>query len=117
LNKISGRNDTPLLDIPAILLTIVIRSEAHEYVLGKILQRAKDATKDLIDTADLLSVTRKESKKKNGRLVFVTDMRAVRDATAHARFIIENDFTGDFTVRFSNTGRGYSFHKIFSKSK
>jgi hypothetical protein len=113
----SDRNDAPLLDLPAILLTIIIRSEAHEYVLGKILQRARNATKDLIDTADLLSVTCKEAKMKNGQPVFVTDMRALRDATAHARFIIENDSTGDFMIHFNNTGYGYSFHKTYSRKE
>ncbi len=113
----SGRNDVSLLDIPAVLLTIIIRSEAHEYVLGKILQRTKDATNDLIDTADLLSATRKEPRKKNGRVIFVTDMRAIRDATAHAKFMIENNSAGDFSVRFSNTGHGYTFHKIHSRTQ
>jgi hypothetical protein len=110
-----GNNDFLLLDIPAILLTIIIRSEAHEYVLGKILQRAKDVTKDQIDIVDLLSVTHKELKEKSGRRLFGTDMRAIRDATAHAKFIIENDSSGDFTISFNNTERGYSFHKKYSR--
>lgn len=80
----SGSNNMPLLDIPAILLTIIIRSEAHEYALGKILQRAMNATNESVDVADLLSVTRREPKVKNGKTFFVTDMRAIRDATAHA---------------------------------
>jgi hypothetical protein len=110
-----GNKDFLLLDIPAILLTIIIRSEAHEYVLGQILQRAKNVTKDQIDIVDLLSVTHKEPKEKSGRQVFVTDMRAIRDATAHAKFIIENDPSGDFSISFSNTERGYSFHKKYSR--
>ena len=111
----SGSKD--LLDIPAILLNIIIRSEAHEYVLDKILERAKDATNDPIDIDDLLSVAHKESRMKNGRLEYVTDMRAIRDATAHARFIIENDSMGDFKVRFSNLAKGYSFNETYSRKE
>jgi hypothetical protein len=113
----SGDNNTPLLDVPAILLTIIIRSEAHEYVLGKILQRAGDVTKDLIDIAELLSVTSKEPRKRKGQVVFGTDMRAIRNSTAHARFIIEKDSSGDFAISFNNTGGGYSFHKTYSRKE
>jgi hypothetical protein len=113
----SGNNNMSILDIPAVLLTIIIRSEAHEYTLGKVLQRTKDATKGQVDIVDLLSVTHKQTKLKNGHSFFVTDMRAIRDATAHARFIIKSDATGDFAVHFSNTKRGYSFDKTFPRKE
>jgi hypothetical protein len=112
-----GNNNKRILDIPAVLLTIIVRSEAHEYILGKILQRTATAAKDLVDIEDLLSVTHKQPKIKSGQPSFVTDMRAIRDATAHAKFIIENDTGGDFAVRFSNTEYGYSFHKIFRRNE
>jgi hypothetical protein len=111
----SGNNNMLLLDIPAVLLTIIIRSEAHEHTLTKILQRTGDGTKGQVDIAELLSVTYKQPKMKKGHLSFVPDMRAIRDATAHAKFTIENDTTGDFTVHFRNTEYGYSFHKTFSR--
>jgi hypothetical protein len=63
----------------------------------------------------MLSITHKESRLRNGRPEYVTDMRAIRDATAHARFKIENDSMGDFNVRFSNTGKGYSFKNTYSR--
>jgi hypothetical protein len=53
-------NNLLVLDFPAILLTIIIRSEAHEYTLQKILQRAASITKNSLDIPDLLSVTDKQ---------------------------------------------------------
>jgi hypothetical protein len=58
----NNSNSLLILDIPTILLTIMIRSEAHEYTLGKMLERIEVITKDEIDIPDLLSVVNKESK-------------------------------------------------------
>jgi hypothetical protein len=105
-------NTLLILDIPTILLTVMIRSEAHEYILGKILERTKEITKDQIDIPDLLSVSSKQPK---GEHIFKPDTRAIRDAAAHAKFKIEKDSTGDFIICFNNIDEGYSFQKTFSR--
>jgi hypothetical protein len=105
------KNDLFILDIPTILLTIMIRSEAHEYVLGKILGRVKEITKNQIDIPELLSVIGRVPKGNE----YKPDTRAIRDATAHAKFKIESDFTGDFIISFNNTDEKYSFHQTFSR--
>jgi hypothetical protein len=104
-------NNLLVLDFPAILLTIIIRSEAHEYTLQKILQRAASITKNRLDIPDLLSVTDKQAKREE----FKPDTRAIRDATAHAKFRIENNSTDDFIISFNNTDEGYSYQKTFSR--
>jgi hypothetical protein len=90
----------------------MIRSEAHEYILGKILERTKEIIQDQIDIPDLLSVSSKEPKKEHK---FKPDTRAIRDATAHAKFKIENDSTGDFIIHFNNIDEEYSFQRTFSR--
>ncbi|MGA9841653.1 MAG: hypothetical protein WBQ25_05010 [Nitrososphaeraceae archaeon] len=105
-------NNMLILDIPTILLTIMIRSEAHEYILEKILQRTEELTKNKIDIPDLLSVAHKEPK---GEHKYKPDTRAMRDAIAHAKFKIENDSMGDFIIYFNNTDEGYSFEKTLSR--
>lgn len=111
----SNNNSLLILDIPTILLTIIIRSEAHEYALNKILERIKEVTKNQIDIPDLLSVEAKVSKVNNGQLGYKPDTRAIRDATAHAKFKIESDPAGDFLIAFNNTDKKYSFQKSFSR--
>jgi hypothetical protein len=97
----SSNNNLLILDIPTILLTIIIRSEAHEYALSKILDRIKEVTKNQIDIPDLLSVEAKVSKISKGQLEYKPDTRAIRDATAHAKFKIESDSAGDFPALIS----------------
>jgi hypothetical protein len=109
----SKSNHLLILDIPTILLTIVIRSEAHEYTIGRILQKTEMIIKNQIDIPDLLSVIRKEPKEDQ----FKPDTRAIRDATAHAKFIIKNDPSGDFIIDFNNTELGYSFQNTFSRKQ
>jgi hypothetical protein len=106
-------NSLLILDIPTILLTIMIRSEAHEYTLGNILKRTKEITKDLIDIPELLSVVRKVPKGQD----FKSDTRAIRDATAHAKFKIDSDSMGDFIIHFNNTDEHYSFQATFSRKE
>jgi hypothetical protein len=86
-------NNLLILDIPTILLTIMIRSEAHEYTLGKILQRTEEITKNQIDIPDLLSVVSKVPK---GQHKFKPDTRAIRDATALANYKCKLQFLLSF---------------------
>lgn len=113
IERNNSNNNLLLLDIPTILLTIIMRSEAHEYTLGKILGRIQKVTKDQVDIADLLSV---ESRVHKGNGV-KPDTRAIRDATAHARFIIRRDYVGDFAIHFNNTDDGYSFQRVYSRKE
>lgn len=78
----SINNNLLLLDISTVLLTIIIRSEAHEYTLGNILRRLQAITRENTDVAELLSVECKVPKAES----FKPDTRAIRDATAHVRF-------------------------------
>ncbi|HKI08672.1 MAG TPA: hypothetical protein VKA09_09780 [Nitrososphaeraceae archaeon] len=96
-----------------VLLIIIIRSEAHEYTLGSILERIKSVTGDQIDIADLLSVENKVPKAGS----FKPDTRAIRDATSHARFVIKNDPAGDFVIHFNNAEDGYAFQRIYSRKE
>jgi hypothetical protein len=114
IERNNSNNNLLLLDIPTILLTIIMRSEAHEYTLGRILGRIQNITKDQVDVADLLSV---ESKVHKGNGVFKPDTRAIRDATVHARFVIKNDSMGDFAIHFNNTDDGYSFRRVYSREE
>jgi len=107
-------NNLLILDIPTILLTIMIRSEAHEYTLGKILERTEEITKNQIDIPDLLSVVSKVPK---GQDKFKPDTRAIRDATAHAKFKIEKDSVGDFMIYFNNTDEGYLYQRTCSRKE
>ena len=103
-------NKQRILDIPAILLTLMIRSEAHEYRMKQIIERAKFINIDF-DSAEVLSVQNKVSKGKQDK----PDRRAIRDATAHARFKIESDGKDDYIIKYNNTEDGYSFIKDFSR--
>jgi hypothetical protein len=109
-----SNNNMLLLDIPTILLTIMIRSEAHEYILGKILGRIQNITKVHLDIDYLLSV---ENKVRKGNGVYRPDTRAIRDATAHARFKIKDDSLDDFAIHFNNTDDGYSFQRVYSRKE
>jgi hypothetical protein len=109
----SNNNSLLLLDISTVLLIIIIRSEAHEYILGNILKRIKSVTRDQIDIADLLSVESKVPKTGS----FKPDTRAIRDAASHARFVIKNDLNGDFAIHFNNTEDGYGFQRIYSRKE
>jgi hypothetical protein len=71
----------------------------------------KKFSKNSLDIPDLLSVTDKQAKRDE----FKPDTRAIRDATAHAKFRIENNSTEDFIISFNNTDEGYSYQKIFSR--
>jgi succinate dehydrogenase flavin-adding protein (antitoxin of CptAB toxin-antitoxin module) len=108
----SINNNLLLLDISTVLLTIIIRSEAHEYTLGNILRRLQAITRENIDVAELLSVERKVPKAES----FKPDTRAIRDATAHARFDIISA-SGDFAVHFKNTEDGYAFERTYSRKE
>jgi hypothetical protein len=105
----ANRNSFPFLDIPTILLAILIRSEAHEYTLARILGRIQTETGDQMDIPDLLSVERKERREFKGKETFRPDTRAIRDATAHAKFVIKNDPKGDYVINFQNDGDGYTY--------
>lgn len=102
-----------ILDIPTVLLTIMIRSEAHEYALEKILEATKSIIDAQIDIANLLSVDRKEPK---GERKFKPDTRAIRDATAHAKFKIYKE-SGDLVIDFNNTDQGYRFQRRYSRKE
>ena len=114
------RNNTNIsyfsfLDIPTILLAILIRSEAHEYALVKILRRIQTVTGVQLDIPELLSVERKERREIRGKESFRPDTRAIRDTTAHAKFVISHNRTGDFVINFRNDEDGYSFRRVYTR--
>ena len=76
-----------ILDISTILLTTIIRSDAHEFQIGEILKRAVKETQSNVDIAYILSIEDKVKKKNK----YKPNTRAIRDATDHVHFKIEKD--------------------------
>lgn len=99
------------LDISAILLTIIVRTEAHEYSLMKVLDRAQKKAGVAVDIPLLLSVENailKDNKYKS-------DARAIRDATAHNHFAVVGDDVHDYEITFSNYEEKWQFYKKISR--
>jgi hypothetical protein len=95
-------NPNSILAITSILLTLTIRKETHEYELNNILRTMVKSTNMNVDIEDLLSV---ESKvQRDGK--WKTDVNAIRDAIAHAKFKINST---NYQITFENIGKGYSF--------
>lgn len=98
----------------ALLLVHVVRTETIEFALLKQLEDAveKHSLKDKYDVKSIVSV---ESKVKKGN-DWRTDIRAIRDATAHGQFRIQL-LENDWAIDFNNDGKGYAFHKRFSRKE
>lgn len=100
---------------PVVLLLVhVVRTETIERVLQK---QLKDAVKKhgLQSKYDIEAICSVQSKVKKG-LDWRTDVRAIRDAIAHAWFEIFM-LQNDWAIEFDNDEKGYSFHKRFSRKE
>jgi hypothetical protein len=104
-------NKFKLLDISAILLIIIIRTEAHEYSLLQLLNRAQKKSTISVDVPLLLSVENAILKDKK----YKSDARAIRDAVAHNHFTVIGDDQIDYTITFSNYDEKWQFYKKFSR--
>jgi hypothetical protein len=100
-----------VLDISAVLMTMVIRSEAHEFYLNSILDKSEQKIPTVIDKPQLLSV---EDKVQRGPK-YSLDVRAIRDSTAHNYFKIEKDPNNDYDIIFDNVIKGWKFYKKFTR--
>ena len=103
-----------ILSPAGLLLVHIVRTESIGYALLKQLKDAveKHGLQDKYDVETICSVQSKVKKGPEWR----TDVRAIRDATAHGRFkihLLENDWAIDF----DNDEKGYSFHKSFSRKE
>jgi len=96
-----------LLDILAVLLTIIIRSESYEHYLAKILERASEKTGITIDMPQILSIEYRVLRKN----MHNPDTRAIRDAVSHQYFKIEKNISNDYLSNFDNTDKGWQFQK------
>jgi len=95
-------NPNNILSITSILLTLTIRKETHEYELNNILRNMIKSTNMNVDIEDLLSV---ETKVQKGT-TWKTDVNAIRDSIAHAKFKINST---NYQITFENIGKGYNF--------
>jgi hypothetical protein len=105
---------TNLLSPASLLLVNIIRTETLEYALLKQIRNAaeKYGLKTKYDVTAMCSVESKVSKGNEWR----TDVRAIRDATAHCKFKIEMSAT-DWNIEFNNNEEGYKFCKRFSSTE
>ncbi|MFQ6088376.1 MAG: hypothetical protein ACE5K0_05700 [Candidatus Methanofastidiosia archaeon] len=98
----------------SLLLVHVVRTQTVECAL---LKQLKDAVKkyglqNKYDVYDICSVQSKVKKGSQWR----TDVRAIRDATAHMKFEIHMHKNG-WSIEFDNDEKGYNFHKHFSRKE
>ncbi|HEY6534817.1 MAG TPA: hypothetical protein VIY08_03265 [Candidatus Nitrosocosmicus sp.] len=110
--NLNSNTDFKVLDISAVLMTLIVRSEAHEHYLRSILTRTEKKIQTNIDVQQLLSVEDKVQK----NAVYHPDIRAIRDATAHSYFKIDEDKNNDFIITFNNFSKGWKFYKKFTRS-
>jgi hypothetical protein len=96
------KNPNNILSITSTLLTLTILVETHEYELMNILKKMDKSTRLNMDIEGLLSVESKVKKDNQWR----TDVRAIRDAIAHAKFKINST---NYQITFENIGKGYNF--------
>jgi hypothetical protein len=101
----------------ALLLAHVIRTESIEYPilyqLDKTIKKYKSLQK--YDSVLMCSVKYKVVKydEKLEHDVWKSDVRAIRDAIAHAHFSITNNGTDDL-IEFDNNEKGYHFTESFT---
>ncbi len=99
------------LSATGLLLVHIIRVESIEKALLDQLKSAIDRSpvRDKFDPYEICSIECKVSKYNDWR----TDVRAIRDSTAHAQFTI-NILEKGWKISFSNHKGGYSFEKEFN---
>jgi hypothetical protein len=116
VNEVIQRNQNKdnkfkLLDISTILLIIIIRTEAHEYSLLQLLNRAQEKSATSVNVPLILSVENAILKDKK----YKSDARAIRDAVAHNHFTVTGNDQLDYTITFSNYDQKWQFYKKFSR--
>jgi hypothetical protein len=100
----------------ALLLAHVIRTESIEYpILYQLEKTIEKYNLQKYDSALMCSVKYKVEKFdiKLNRDVWKSDVRAIRDAIAHAHFFITNNGTDDI-IEFNNNEKGYRFKESFT---
>ena len=112
VQSILDNQQSNILSLTSILLVLVIRVEAHEYEIEKMIIKAKKYTNLDFDIQEILSVTSKVAKGKAWR----SDTRAIRDAISHAKFSI-TQIKNDHILNFNNKEQGYNFVKSFMKKE
>lgn len=105
---------TPILEVTGLLLAHQIRVESIEYPIRKTIEDAL-AEYELSGGFDPWEMCSVENKVKKGD-EWRTDVRALRDATAHAWFDIEDE-EDEWIVVFDNLTDGYSFERSFSREE
>ena len=111
----AGKGDVSNILFPvALLLVHLVRTETIEYALRKQLEEAIQSH-DLQGKYDAEFVCSVQSKVRKGT-EWRTDVRAIRDATAHGQFKIHSS-GNDWQVEFNNSEEGYNFHKRFSRKE
>lgn len=103
-----------ILSPAALLLVHIVRTETIEYA---IVEQLSDAVKKhgLQSKYDIEAICSVQSKVKKGS-EWRTDVRAIRDATAHRWFKIRLS-KNDWAMKFDNDEKGYTFHKQFSRKE
>lgn len=107
-------NTSNILSPVALLLIHLVRTETIEYALRKQLKDAIE-THDLQGKYDVEIICSVQGKVRKGQ-EWRTDVRAIRDATAHGQFKIHSS-KNDWEVQFDNDEDGYNFHKRFSRKE
>lgn len=107
-------NVSNILSPVALLLVHLVRTETIEYALRKQLEDAIQSH-DLQGKYDAEFICSVQSKVRKGT-EWRTDVRAIRDATAHGQFKIHSS-ENDWEVEFDNSEEGYNFHKRFSRKE
>jgi hypothetical protein len=111
VNSIST-DSISILSIISMLLTLLIRVEAHEYEIEHMIAMAKNYVNLNYNIQEMCSVDLKVQKGNEWR----SDTRAIRDAISHAHFTIEYSDKG-FKIHFQNSEQGYNFDKSFTEKE
>ena len=116
------RNPSNILSATSLLLVHVIRTESIENAITKQLEDAVMTfnLQDKYDIIDMCSVQFKvaKGKTKANKTKWYTDVRAIRNATAHGHFQIHMLNNNDWSIEFNdNEKEGYNFHKTFSREE
>jgi hypothetical protein len=117
LNRNKSNNlSSNALGAAGLLLVHIIRVESIEHVLLEQIKSAisNSSTSEKFDCYEICSIKGKVKKinKKRDMLEWRTDVRAIRDSTAHAQFLIKT-FENGWNISFSNHLGGYSFDRQF----
>lgn len=105
------------LGAAGLLLVHIIRVESIEHILLKQLESAiaNSLSPEKFDCYEICSIKGKVRKYnyKEKMYEWRTDVRAIRDSTAHAQFSIKT-FENDWKISFSNHKGGYTFDREFN---